>query len=423
MRSATDRSPTTRSDQAPAMVEAPVDAADLYRGHVLLDPRLASRHPAIARLWLRIYQRLRAEPDTAAELAAAFSAPSERSQRPRIVARACLRDVDRYLDDLLEPLPAPVREHLQTWPAIRHTDELMALMQMVFRGSHPRIAYEARRKLYLAKLLFDVDHSRSVRDGPRHQAALESLLRDAFWSELEDGGEVDVCCRLAEGTDRLEVGVPPSADARCWRFRVRTLPPRGAHPRLKIYHYHCRFKGEAVPAPTAGSEAGPRALGETPLWAALGRRSGSILSKMLRRGIADANVVQDLLGAQFIVGTVKQVYALERRLMERLGGPLRWRDRVDTLGGAHDRGRLNPRSSLGFQVLKAIVDVMITDPSGSAPYLFPVEVQLYPLEAYLRTVHEGHFASHVAYKRRQLAYDLVPLLFPREIYGLSESTC
>jgi hypothetical protein len=103
--------------------------------------------------------------------------------------------------------------------------------------------------------------------------------------------------------------------------------------------------------------------------------------------------------------------------MSILGGPLRWRDRVDTLSGRRDRGRLGPSSSSAFEVLKSIVDVLVEDPASEAPYLFPVEVQIYPIESYLRTLHDEHFASHYAYKRRQFLRDLIPLLFPPEIYG------
>ena len=128
-------------------------------------------------------------------------------------------------------------------------------------------------------------------------------------------------------------------------------------------------------------------------------------------------MVQDLLGAMFIVGDRRQAYALERRLVGSLGGPLRWRDRVDTLGSRKDSTRLSARSSSGFSVLKGIVDILIEDPSAPSPYLFAVEVQIYPLEAYLHTLYDAHFASHTAYKRRQFLHDLLPVIFPPEIYG------
>lgn len=57
---------------------------------------------------------------------------------------------------------------------------------------------------------------------------------------------------------------------------------------------------------------------------------------MIRSGIGDAHAVPDILGARFVVGNRWQAYAPERRLVQALGGPFRWRDRVDTLGGDED---------------------------------------------------------------------------------------
>jgi hypothetical protein len=138
---------------------------------------------------------------------------------------------------------------------------------------------------------------------------------------------------------------------------------------------------------------------------------------MIRRAIPDPRMVQDLLGAMFIVGDRSQAYALERRLVSAFGGPLRCRDRVDTLSGSRDRARLDPQSSSGFLVLKEIVDILMDDPSSDVPYLFSVEIQIFPLEAYLSTLYDTHFASHAAYKRRQFLHELLPILFPSSLYG------
>ena len=52
-----------------------------------------------------------------------------------------------------------------------------------------------------------------------------------------------------------------------------------------------------------------------------------------------------------------------------------------------------------------------------APYRFPVEVQIFTVESYLRTVCGKHEASHLALKLRQFLFGLVPKIFPVEIYG------
>jgi hypothetical protein len=60
------------------------------------------------------------------------------------------------------------------------------LLRQTVEAVMPRQRYEARRKLYLAKLLFDIDHSRSVRDGPRHAALLADLFDRELWQRLND---------------------------------------------------------------------------------------------------------------------------------------------------------------------------------------------------------------------------------------------
>ncbi len=68
-------------------------------------------------------------------------------------------------------------------------------------------------------------------------------------------------------------------------------------------------------------------------------------------------------------------------------------------------------------MLKEIVDVLLDDPSSDAPYLFSLDVQIFPLEAYLSTLYDTHFASHAAYKRRQFLHELLPIPFPSAIFG------
>jgi hypothetical protein len=330
------------------------------------------------------------------------------------------RDADLYLDDLLRLVPDSLSRHLEPLARTRRLNAMIDLFHAVFEGTDARVRYEAQRKLYLGKLLFDIEHCRSVHDGPHHRQCFESALSEGLWSGMEEGAEVEICCRLSRdqaGSERFEVGISPAPGARCYGFHLRRLRPSEGEGAIEVFHYRSRFKREANLAPPTEGEDGLLALAEEARWPALGGRGGSILSKMIRRGLAHPSAVEDMLGAMFIVGERRQAYALERRLLSVLGGPLRWRDRVDTLSGRRDRDRLGPSSSSGFEVLKSIVDVLAEDPADPSPYLFPVEIQIYTIEAYLRTLHDEHFASHTAYKRRQFLRDLIPLLFPPEIYG------
>jgi hypothetical protein len=45
-----------------------------------------------------------------------------------------------------------------------------------------------------------------------------------------------------------------------------------------------------------------------------------------------------------------------------------------------------------------------------AAVLLPVELQIYTLETYLRTVHTDHYTSHQALKKRQFLLGLVLFL-------------
>jgi hypothetical protein len=397
-----------------------LEVPQAYRVHPLLDPRLPSHDRGLARVWVAVWRKLFQEPDAAGRMLASYSRPAGSASPAPLPIEIHYRDADLYLDDLLRLVPDSLSRHLEPLARTRRLNAMIELFRAVFEGTDARTRYEAQRKLYLGKLLFDIEHCRSVRDGPHHRQRFESVLSEGLWSGTEEGGEVQICCRLVrdpKGAERFEVGVAPAAGVRCYGFQLRRLRPSEGEAAIDVFHYRSRLKREANPAPPTRGEDGLLELAEEARWPALGGRNGSILSKMIRRGITHPSAVEDMLGAMFIVGDRRQAYALERRLLSVLGGPLRWRDRVDTLSGQRGRERLGPSSSSGFQILKAIVDVLAEDPADESPYLFPVEVQIYTIEAYLRTLHDEHFASHTAYKRRQFLRDLIPLLFPREVYG------
>jgi len=398
----------------PAYVAAALEA------HPLLDPHLPSRHPALTRLWLDTYRRMVRDDAFYDRIVRGYAAPAGSRRSAAADLAAYFHDADAYLNDLLRLVPEPVARHLAPLPETRGRSSIGDLLKATFEAEHARTRYEAQRKLYLAKLLFDIEHSRSVRDGPKHRAYFEQLVHDTLWVDVEHEAEIEVFGGLERGADgalRLVMGKEPQLGTRAFRFRPRRLRPEGRDPAVEVYHYRSRFKREADPATDRRENDGWIKIAEAPRWPGLGRRSGSILSKMIRRAIPDPRMIQDLLGAMFIVGDRAQTHALERRLVAAFGGPLRWRDRVDTLAGQRDRGRLDAQSSSGFRVLKGIVDVLIDDPGSDRPYFFSVEIQIFPLADYLSTLYDAHFASHSAYKRRQFLHELLPVLFPPGIYG------
>jgi hypothetical protein len=141
-----------------------------------------------------------------------------------------------------------------------------------------------------------------VRDGPKHRAHFEQLVQGLLLSNLENRGEVEIFGVLARGGDgtlALTLGGHPVPGARSFRFRPRYLKGEPGDPAVEIFHYRSRFKREADPATDRVADEGWIRIAESPRWPG-GR--GLVLSKMIRRAIPDPRMVQDLLGAMFIVG-------------------------------------------------------------------------------------------------------------------------
>jgi len=145
--------------------------------------------------------------------------------------------------------------------------------------------------------------------------------------------------------------------------------------------------------------------------------AGSVLSKMIRKGINNPDEIGDLIGAMFIVNDNDALNELLILLDSCLGNTFGWRNVTDTLADTWKGSPLNTFSSKGFKVFKGDVDILFEEFGGSRPYRFPVEIQIFTLESYLRTVCGGHEASHLALKKRQFMYGVVPRVFPAEIYG------
>lgn len=380
---------------------------------------MLTRQRTAVRFWLPVYRRLLADSSARAALLRSLTTPVTHSgHRALAPVEAYFEDTEHYLDGLLQFVPPALAQHLRVLPAIRHLQDLDALLHLAFGAGPPRPRYEARRKLYLTKLLFDIDHTRAVRDGRRHHALFDQALQEKLWRDLDREGVRPQCFALAPGRDDAKAVLTPAlaSSEPIWCFEPRRLRATSKGDAIDVFDYRSRFKRELDVGLGASESwrAGEPASGWKP---AMGPRSGSILSKMIRGGIGDAHAVPDLLGAMFVVGSRRQAYALERRLVDALGGPFRWRDRIDTLGSGEDRSRLTAASSWRYRVLKQIVDLLVSDHPESPPYHFPVEIQIYPLGSHLVTLSNGHHAAHLRYKQRQILSELLPVLFPVEIFG------
>jgi hypothetical protein len=392
-----------------------------YSAHPMLDPQFLDRDPISSRVLARYYLAMSKSEDDYNRHLNPLLNPLERSQtlaRNLETARRYLVDVNAYLREILQLLDAPARKPLAMDAEVAARNEVLGLLDLAFRGETPRVKFEAQRKLYLAKLFFDIDHDPGVQMGPVHKAYFDEVLDKALWSHATRAKRIDLFYELAEDGMHITVNTRRTGpNQEKWSFHLTPVRRRGRRP-IHVYHYSCRFKREVAPFRYRRGEA-TYEFREKPIWETLHeRRSGSILSKMIRKGEVHARKIQDIIGAMFIVKDLHEVEALQETLFGIFGGPLHWKDRVNTIRFPEQRARLSAQSGRGYEVLKSDVDVLFAPPDdGEKPYIFSVEVQIYTVQGFLRTVHSRHYASHQNLKLRQFLEGLLPYLFPREVYG------
>ena len=401
-------------------------AAPNYRAHPLLDPSLSEADPTAFRMLYKRYLEILRSPEEYNDLLNKMLYPvgEERSLEQNLEsARYYLNEAMQYTMSLIQLMPVEVGRVLACVPEVRSCSDIMELLSMIFGNADRRVRFEAQRKLYLTKLFFDVDHCREVQDGVAHKEAFELLLEQHLFAGLVNRQELDISFGIGRDGLSIEYSINDHTrpDREHWTFDVQELQllHQGWPIRLHVYFYSCRFKKEII---AYQYEKGREhyALHPMEIWSELGqRRSGSIVSKMIRTEVNDPREIKDLIGAMFIVKNLVEVEHLKEVLVGLFGGPFRVKNVVDTLSGTGQVSRLNPYSGAGYKVFKCELDILYRNPNApdSPPYFFPVEIQIYTLESYLRTIHTEHYASHQALKKRQFLLGLVPHLFPASIYG------
>ena len=395
-----------------------------HTAHPLLDPAFATSRSRVLALTRLKYHRLLTDDDAyRRELARLFQPGDEAAASlAELSARAAdyLSEADVYLASTIELLPAAARVQVLPLPEVADCDDVRELIGLSFRADRPRLAYEARRKLFLGLTLLQIDQSRHVQDGQQHKEHFEHLLNEGLWRHTTQVHDLDVGFRMGEdGANIVYTARPGEGDQR-WHFRSTFVQKReaGRDIALDILYYSCRFKRSVTPVSFEIIDGRHQVL-ERIRWSEMRQQtSGSILSKMIRNGINNPDAIADMIGAMFIVHDNDALDDLLLLLDAAVGAPFGWRNVTDTL--SPDAGQaLNEYSSKQFKVFKGDVDVLYPDSARRQPYRFPVEVQIFTMEAYLRTVCGAHEASHLALKLRQFLYGLVPRIFPREIYGTS----
>lgn len=418
----------------PRLVVAPVPAAPPeiawevdYTSHPYLDPSLWDRPSRLGRWTQYTWARIRNDD-------AAYFRESARLVRPLRGADEdappCAADVERfaeylreadvYLHSAIRLLPAPGRAHVEPSEEVARCNDLRGLLAMIFGGGDPRRRFEAQRKTYLANLLLDIDHSRAIQDGPLHLAYFQELLDDLLWRHRRQEHQVDIGYRLDADGNTVRYTSRPAPGDQIFTFRSSFLERRQGErtTTLDVLYFSCRFKQSVLPL-SFETVAGHQQVLEPERWGDMRQhRSGSVLSKMIRRGVNDPSEIADLLGAMFIVFDERAVDDLLELLDAGLGNPFGWRNVTDSLGTVVTGTRLNPHAGRGYRVFKGDVDILMPGGApGRPPYHFSVEFQVHTLESFLRTVCSTHDANHRALKLRQFLAGLVPYLFPAAIYG------
>lgn len=403
-----------------------------YSAHPFLDPELFRRDREALRYFRRVF---RDSMDTEGHYARLLNqllhpigAASSLEADERTLA-SFLEDESTYVRELLGLLPEEFARVFEPTAEVRDCRDLRSLGELVFYRNRAdveyerRVRFEAQRKLYLTKLLLQIEHTRMIQDGPRHRAYLIGLLERELFSHVTDVRNEVASYAPDPDFDLVRGGAAPAEET--WGFRVHRVRRElsGATSDVEIWHFDTRFKREV-----AGFEYAPGLseyrVSERLRYGEMQRgHSASILSKMLRKGINNPNGISDMLGAKFIVRRERDVHRLAHLLHDLLGGIFVFRNQVDLFRRPSDHGLMNEFSAPDFRAFKEDVDVLYQPHRSERerPYLFSVELQILTVESFLQSVHSRAYTSHREYKRRQFLQGVMPLVFPSRIYTPEES--
>ena len=397
-----------------------------HTAHPLLDPHFAETGSRLLYLIRMTFRRiLKSEEAYRRELTRLFypthsdSDPAPAMKTLLAQTSEYLREADIYLASTIDLLPIESQHAVLPESVITECLDVRDLLGISIHGDSERLRYEARRKLALSQHLLQIDQSRSIQDGPRHKTYFEEVLNEGLWRHTKQIHDVNIGFHIHADGKRIHYSTRPKAGDQLWDFRSTFVEKeRNGRPvGLDVLYYNCRFKRSVTPISFEVVD-GTRRVVENARWSGMRQEtSGSILSKMIRKGVNNPDEIGDIIGAMFIVNDNDALTDLLVLLDSCIGTPFGWRNVTDTLNPTPGGSSLNSYSSKDFKVFKGDVDVLYEDEGGAPPYRFPVEVQIFTVESYLRTVCGEHEASHLALKLRQFLFGLVPKIFPVEIYG------
>jgi len=398
-----------------------------FTAHPLLDPDFPRKRSRLLHLTRLTFRRIMKNDEAyRVELSRLYNPTGSLSHQENTLAMLTtrsagyLRETDVYLASTIDLLPEKSRSAVRPSIEVMQCNDVRELMRLSFHGGSDIVRFEARRKLCLSQMLLQIEQSRVVQDGPRHLNHFENLLAGGLWCHTQQVHDMTVGYHLDDDGQRINYSARPAPGDQQWNFRSTFLQKKTSSRIISVdvLYYNCRFKRSVIPL---GFEVvdGSRRVTERVRWGGMKQQSsGSILSKMIRKGINHPGEIADIIGAMFIVNDNDGMNDLLEMMDAVMGTPFGWRNITDTQKDQISGSSLNTYSSKGFKVFKGDVDILISGQApGQPPYRFPVEIQIFTIEGYLRTVCGTHEASHRALKLRQFLFGLVPRIFPKDIYG------
>lgn len=335
------------------------------------------------------------------------------------ILKEYLNESDLYIEDILALIPPEYRKMLELSPKTKFSNDLFQLLEICFRSKDKREIYEAQRKLALTKSFFAIDGTKNIKDGKKHMKFFDETLDSYLWLLDEKPETIEI--HYTTGPDGIKV-VEKGPDTSNFMFSNRKAQLHFNnmyyYNPIDIYHYKIRFKREYSSPHMLSRDVMDLFREESSGNLIKRRRSSSILSKLIRKGIDSPVKINDILGVMFIVKEKKDVYKLANILETLFSGPFSWIDVVDTIEKTGNKDQLNKYTGKGYQVFKTSMNLLYPENKLREDYyLFSTEVQIYTVEGYLRTIHSSNFASHRRLKTRQIIFGVLPYLFPKEIYG------
>ena len=154
-----------------------------------------------------------------------------------------------YLDEAIQLLPHAARARVRPSEKLLDCSDLRCLLALIFDYENPRVQYEALRKLYLAKLLIDIEHSRHIQDGPKHKNYFEGILLKSLWQHTRQVNELEIGFRISDDGQSVQYSSRPTDGDQRWTFRSIFLEKweGDRNIALDILYHNCRFKRTVDP--------------------------------------------------------------------------------------------------------------------------------------------------------------------------------